>query len=64
MQEALAEARVADLNNPTLEPGEDYAKLLDDPNAFEDYDLEPPRTQGYGFARIQRYAIEHLLGVR
>jgi xylose isomerase len=49
---------------PTLEPGEDYAKLLDDPSAFEDYDLEEPRTKGYGFARVQRYAIEHLLGVR
>jgi hypothetical protein len=23
-----------------------------------------PRTKGYGFARIQRYAIEHLLGAR
>jgi hypothetical protein len=22
------------------------------------------RTQGYGFARLQRLAIEHLLGVR
>jgi xylose isomerase len=64
VQEALAESRVSDLNNPTLEPGEDYDKLLQDPSAFEDYDLEPARTQGYGYARIQRYAIEHLLGVR
>jgi xylose isomerase len=64
VQEALAEAGVADLNVPTLEPGEGYAKLLEDRSAFEDYDLEPPRTKGYGFARIQRYAIEHLLGVR
>ncbi|HSU34074.1 MAG TPA: xylose isomerase [Propionibacteriaceae bacterium] len=64
VQEALAEAGVADLNVPTLEPGEDYAKLLEDRSAFEDYDLEPARTKGYGFARIQRYAIEHLLGVR
>src|SRR3954447_5227233 len=64
VQEALAEAGVADLNLPTLEPGEDYAKLLADRNAFEDYDPEPARTKGYGFARVQRYAIEHLLGVR
>ena len=34
------------------------------PMEYEDYDLENARTQGYGFARIQRYAIEHLLGVR
>jgi len=64
VQEALAEAGVADLNLPTLEPGEDYAKLLADRSAFEDYELEEPRTKGYGFARIQRYAIEHLLGAR
>ncbi len=64
VQEALADAGVADLNVPTLDPGEDYAKLLEDRSAFEDYDLEVPRTKGYGFARIQRYAIEHLLGVR
>ncbi|HEV7871053.1 MAG TPA: TIM barrel protein [Modestobacter sp.] len=64
VQEALEEAGVADLNTPTLEPGEDYAKLLADRSAFEDYDLDTPRTKGYGFARLQRYAIEHLLGVR
>jgi xylose isomerase len=64
VQEALAEAGVGDLNLPTLEPGEDYAKLLADRRAFEDYELEEPRTKGYGFARIQRYAIEHLLGAR
>ncbi|MFL6064552.1 MAG: xylose isomerase, partial [Friedmanniella sp.] len=64
VQEALADAGVADLNKPTLEPGEDYAQLLADTTAFEDYDLDPPRQKGYGFARIQRYAIEHLLGVR
>ena len=48
VQEALAEAGVDDLNKPTLEPGEDYAKLLADPTAFEDYDLEAARTKGYG----------------
>ncbi|HET9873126.1 MAG TPA: xylose isomerase [Propionibacteriaceae bacterium] len=64
VQDALADAGVADLSQPTLEPGEDYAKLLDDRAAFEEYDLEAARTRGYGFARIQRYAIEHLLGVR
>ena len=28
------------------------------------YDIDRARTQGYGFARVQRLAIEHLLGVR
>jgi xylose isomerase len=64
VQEALAAGGVADLNTPTLDPGEDYTRLLADRSAYEDYDLEVARTRGYGFARIQRYAIEHLLGVR
>jgi hypothetical protein len=33
--------------------------LLADQTAFEDDDLEAARTMGYGFARIQRYAVEH-----
>jgi xylose isomerase len=64
VQQALADAGVADLNQPTLAPGEDHAKLLADRSAFEEYDLDAARTKGYGFARLQRYAIEHLLGVR
>ena len=44
--------------------GEAYDQLLADRSAFEDYDIDRARTQGYGFARIQRLAIEHLLGVR
>jgi xylose isomerase len=64
VQEALAAGGVADLNTPTLDPGEDHTRLLADRSAYEDYDLEVARGKGYGFARIQRYAIEHLLGVR
>ncbi len=64
VQEALAEAEVAELATPTLDPGESYEQLLADPTAFETYDIEAARTKGYGFARIQRYALEHLLGVR
>ena len=64
VQEALEESGVAALNDPTLDPGEDHAALLADRGAFEDYDIEAARTKGYGYARIQRYALEHLLGVR
>ena len=64
VQEALEAGRVAELSQPTLADGETYSELLADRNAYEDYDLENARTQGYGFARIQRLAIEHLLGVR
>jgi xylose isomerase len=64
VQEALEASRVAELSQPTLNDGETYEELLSDRSAFEDYDLDPPRNQGYGFAKIQRLAIEHLLGVR
>ena len=39
-------------------------QLLADRMAFEDYNLDTPRTQGYGFARVQRLAVQHLLGAR
>ena len=64
VQEALKASGVAELNNPTLDEGEDYDALLADRSAFEDFDLDQGQTKGYGFARIQRLAIEHLLGVR
>ena len=62
VQEALADAGVADLARPTLNDGESYQQLLADPSAFETYDIDAARTKGYGFARIQRYALEHLIG--
>jgi xylose isomerase len=64
VQEALAAARVAELGRPTLSEGETYTDLLADRSAFEDYDIDRARTQGYGFARVQRLAIEHLLAMR
>ena len=64
VQEALEAGRVGELSQPTLIDGETYEQLLSDQSAFEDFDIETARTQGYGFARIQRLAIEHLLGVR
>ena len=64
VQEALEAGRVAELSQPTLGEGETYTDLLADKSAFEDYDIDRARTQGYGYARIQRLAIEHLLGIR
>jgi xylose isomerase len=64
VQEALEAGRVRELSQPTLSDGETHEQLIADRSAFEDYDLDPPRKQGYGYARIQRLAIEHLLGVR
>jgi xylose isomerase len=64
VQEALKAARVEELSSPTLSDGETYKQLLADPTAYEDYDPEPARTQGYGYAHLQRLAVEHLLGAR
>ena len=64
VKEALEAAKVAELAQPTLGDGESHSDLLADRSAFEDYDIDRARTQGYGFARVQRLAIEHLLGVR
>jgi xylose isomerase len=64
VQEALEAAGVCELSQPTLGDSESHQQLLSDRSAFEDCDLEPARTRGYGFAQIQRLALEHLLGVR
>jgi xylose isomerase len=64
VQEALEASRVGELSQPTLNDGETYEQLLSDQSAFENFDIDTARTQGYGFARIQRLVIEHLLGVR
>ncbi|MEJ2863677.1 xylose isomerase [Actinomycetospora flava] len=64
VREALDAARVAELAQPTLGAGETYSDLLADRSAFEDFDIDRARTQGYGFARVQRLAVEHLLGRR
>ncbi len=64
VQEALRTARVDELSKPTLADGETYQQLLADPTAYEDYNPDPARTQGYGYAHLQRLAVEHLLGAR
>ena len=64
VQAALQAAGVPDLSLPTLNDGETYEQLQSDRSAFEDYDIDAARTKGYGFAELQRLAIEHLLAVR
>jgi len=64
VQQALLAARVAELDVPTLNHGETYHQLLQDRTASEDFDIATARTQGYGYARVQRLALEHLLGDR
>ncbi|GAA1432806.1 xylose isomerase [Microlunatus lacustris] len=65
VQEALAAAKVAELGQPTLNPGEDYDALLADRSAFEDFDPAPYYNgRGFGFVRLQQLALEHLMGAR
>ena len=64
VQEALEAARVGELSQPTLNDGETYEQLLADRTAFEDFDIDRPRTRGSGFAHLQRLAVQHLLGAR
>ncbi|HSS68496.1 MAG TPA: xylose isomerase [Nocardioidaceae bacterium] len=64
VQEALEESGATALATPTLAAGETYDDLLADRSAFEDFDVDAPAGRGYGFARVDQLAIEHLLGAR
>ena len=64
VQQALADARVAELATPTLAAGEGHAELLADSSAFEDFDPDLMGQAGYGFVRLNQLALEHLTGVR
>ncbi|RLP74155.1 xylose isomerase [Mycetocola tolaasinivorans] len=65
VQEALAAAKVAELSQPTLNPGESYDDLIADRSAYEDFGPERYLGgQGFGFVRLQQLAVEHLLGFR
>ena len=63
VQEALADADVAELHQPTLDPDETWQQLTADRQRLRGLRPRTARTKGYGFARIQRLALEHLLGV-
>ncbi len=64
VRQALAEAKVAELSQPTLNAGEGYAELLADTSAFEDFDADAVGERGYGFVRLNQLALEHLTGAR
>jgi len=64
VQEALADARVPELAQPTLAEGESYAELLADRSAFEDFDADAAAVRGAGAVRLAQLAVEHLLGAR
>jgi xylose isomerase len=57
--EALEAARVGELSEPTLGPGETLTDLRE-----ATYDVDALAARGLGFERLDQLAMEHLLGVR
>ncbi|GAB3761120.1 xylose isomerase [Microlunatus parietis] len=65
VQQALADAKVAELAQPTLNEGESYQDLVADRSSYEDFDAAGyHNARGFGFVRLQQLALEHLLGAR
>jgi xylose isomerase len=60
VQQALADARVAELSEPTLADGETWQDLAAWPLA----DVEKIAAQGCGYEHLDQLALEHLYGVR
>ncbi|SNS23974.1 xylose isomerase [Geodermatophilus saharensis] len=64
VQEALVDAAVPELAQPTLGDGESFDQLLADRSAFEDFDAEAAGARRGGQVRLSQLALEHLLGAR
>lgn len=65
VQEALAQARVDQLAQPTLAPGESIDDLLADRSSFEEFNAGAYfNGKGFGFVHLQQLATEHLMGAR
>jgi xylose isomerase len=65
VQSALAAAKVFELEQPTLNPGETVESITADRSAWEDFNTDAYFDGlGFGFVRLQQLATEHLLGAR
>jgi xylose isomerase len=64
VQDALADAGVADLTVPTLAEGETATDLLADRAAFETFDPDVKGARRHGATRLDQLALEHLMGAR
>jgi xylose isomerase len=63
VQNALAAAKVFELEQPTLSQGETVESLKADRSAWEDFNTDAYfNGNGFGFVRLQQLATEHLLG--
>lgn len=61
VQQAMANAGVLELAEPTLAPSESLADLLADRSAYEDFDVDRAAERNYGFVQLNQLALEHLL---
>ncbi|WP_445443491.1 xylose isomerase [Clavibacter sp. km1a] len=65
VQEALAAAKVPEIDTPTLNEGESYDDILADRSAYEDFPADEYFDgKGFGFVRLNQLALEHLMGAR
>ncbi|MFS4507622.1 xylose isomerase [Clavibacter sp. Sh2141] len=65
VQEALAAAKVPEIDTPTLNEGESYDDILADRSSYEDFDADEYFDgKGFGFVRLNQLALEHLMGAR
>lgn len=64
VQEAMAAAKIAELAEPTLAPGETLEAFLADESTFEKADVDAVAERGFHFVRLNQLAIEHVLGFR
>jgi xylose isomerase len=65
VQSALSAAKVFEIEETTLSPGETVNSLKSDRSLWEDFDSQAFfASKGFGFVRLQQLATEHLLGAR
>ncbi|WP_172387181.1 xylose isomerase [Streptomyces sp. MNP-20] len=62
VHQALREARLHELANPTADDG--LAGLLADRGAYEEFDVAAAAARGMAFERLDQLAMDHLLGAR
>ena len=61
-REALEEAGVLELSQPTLSEGETLADIRADRTAFEDYDADAAGARHGGQVLLDQLVVEHVLG--
>ncbi|MDR1392402.1 MAG: xylose isomerase [Bifidobacteriaceae bacterium] len=64
VQAALEAAKVTELAQPTLAPGETLADFVADQSAYEEADPAELGRRSCGFVRLNQLAINHLLDAR